>query len=322
MKTHVVPVGFDYDRLIAPLVRDKVDVDRAILLEGDRGSADVARRLREDFASLFDAETRTVELDDVYDYDALYALAYGVLRDELDEGNVVRINVSAMPRTVSFAFTNAAQQVVVEYEGEKGEKTGEESRNEDGDVDANEDDTARNSILAYYTAPERYLETELAEEIDRAVRLMRRLKDEGLTDDVERELDERYSHANQLLREFNERGTTAGAREFDGSHLIEMPITPPSDLKEFERTLLRTLADEGVVGSVSELAERVAERAGRENTDSFRSKVIYDVRSLREKGYVEQSERGRSHETRLSHLGRLWVRAHVGNAGAKKGGDG
>lgn len=301
MKTHVVPVGFDYDRLIAPLVRDKVDVDRAVLLEGDRGSAEVARRLREDFASLFDAETVTAEIDDVYDYDALFALAYGVLSDELDEGNVVRINVSAMPRTVSFAFTNAAQQVVVEYEGEGGEKTDEST--EGGGA-------PRSSILAYYTAPERYLETELADEIDRAVRLMRRLKDEGLTDDVERALDERYSHANQLLREFKERGTTAGAREFNGSHLIEIPITPPSDLKEFERTLLRVLADEGVVGSVSELAERVAERTGRDNTDSFRSKVIYDVRSLRDKGYVEQSERGRSHETRLSHLGRIWVRAH------------
>ena len=310
MKTHVVPVGFDYDRLIAPLVRDKVDVDRAVLLEGDRGSAEVARRLREDFESLFDAETVTEEIDDVYDYDALYALAYGVLSDELDEGNVVRINVSAMPRTVSFAFTNAAQQVVVEYEGEKGEREGEEMEDKTDD----EDGAARSSILAYYTAPERYLETELADEVEEVVRLMRRLKDEGLTESVERALDERYSRANELLREFNERGTTAGAREFDGSHLIEMPITPPSDLKEFERTLLRVLADEGVVGSVSELAERVAERAGRENTDSFRSKVIYDVRSLREKGYVEQAKRGRSHETRLSHLGRLWVRAHGGKA--------
>ncbi len=286
MKTHVVPVGFDYDRLVAPLVRDQVDVDRAVLIEGARGSADVARKLREDFASLFDAETRTVGIDDVYDYDAIFALAYGVLRDELDDDNEVRINVSAMPRTVSFGFTNAAQHVVVE------------------------DEEARGRVLAYYTAPERYLETELADEMDEVVRLMRRLKDEGLTDAAERELDERYSRANELLREFNERGTTVGAREFDGSHVIEMPITPPADLKEFERTLLRALDDEGVVESVSELAEVVAERTGRENTDSFRSKVIYDVRSLREKGYVEQSESGKSHETRLSHLGRLWVRAH------------
>ena len=291
MKTHVVPVGFDYDRLIAPLVRDKVDVDRAVLLEGPRGSSEVARKLREDFVSLFDAETRTVEIEDVYDYDDVFASAYSVLRDERDEGNEVRINVSAMPRPVSFAFTNAAQHVVVE------------------------DEEARGSILAYYTAPERYLETELAEEVDELVRLMRRLKDEGLTDSVERELDERYSRANDLLREFEERGTTVGARKFDGSHVIEMPITPPAELKEFERTLLGVLDDVGVVDSVSELAEVVAERTGRENTDSFRSKVIYDARSLRDKGYVEQTETGRSHKTRLSHLGRLWVKAHEGADG-------
>jgi hypothetical protein len=291
MKTHVVPVGFDYDRLIAPLVRDKVDVDRAVLLEGPRGSSEVARKLSEDFVSLFDAETRTVEIEDVYDYDDVFASAYSVLRDERDEGNEVRINVSAMPRPVSFAFTNAAQHVVVE------------------------DEEARGSILAYYTAPERYLETELAEEVDELVRLMRRLKDEGLTDSVERELDERYSRANDLLREFEERGTTVGARKFDGSHVIEMPITPPAELKEFERTLLRVLDDVGVVDSVSELAEVVAERTGRENTDSFRSKVIYDARSLRDKGYVEQTETGKSHETRLSHLGRLWVKAHEGADG-------
>ncbi|MCX2819955.1 DUF6293 family protein [Haladaptatus sp. F3-133] len=296
MKTHVVPVGFDYDRLIAPLVRDKVDVDRAVLLEGSRGSSDVARKLREEFASLFDAETTTVKVDDVYDYDGVFATAYGVLRDERDDGNEVRVNVSAMPRPVSFAFTNAAQHVVVE------------------------DEEARGSILAYYTAPERYLETELAEEVDELVRLMRRLKDEGLTDAAERELDERYSRANELLREFEERGTTVGAREFNGSHVIEMPITPPAELKGFERTLLRVLADTGVVDSVSELADVVAEHTGRENTDSLRSKVIYDVRSLHEKGYVEQTESGRSHETRLSHLGRLWVRAHDGSTNDEGGG--
>ena len=38
MQTHIVPVGFDYDRLIAPLVRDQLDIDRVVLLEGAVGS--------------------------------------------------------------------------------------------------------------------------------------------------------------------------------------------------------------------------------------------------------------------------------------------
>jgi len=38
METHIVPVGFDYDRLIAPLIRDQFDVDHVIPLEGAVGS--------------------------------------------------------------------------------------------------------------------------------------------------------------------------------------------------------------------------------------------------------------------------------------------
>ncbi|MDY7080829.1 MAG: aspartate kinase, partial [Halobacteria archaeon] len=61
---------------------------------------------------------------------------------------------------------------------------------------------------------------------------------------------------------------------------------------------------------VSELADLLASDLDEEHTDSFRSKVIYNTRSLREKGYIEQVEKGKSHETRLSRLGNLWVQSH------------
>ena len=74
MQTHIVPVGFDYDRLIAPLIRDQFDVDRAILLEGAVGSEanveysrNLASKLETDFQSLLGAETDQIRLDDVYD---------------------------------------------------------------------------------------------------------------------------------------------------------------------------------------------------------------------------------------------------------------
>ena len=54
--THIVPVGFDYDRLIAPLVRDQLDVDRVVLLEGAVGSEanveysrNLAEKLEQDY---------------------------------------------------------------------------------------------------------------------------------------------------------------------------------------------------------------------------------------------------------------------------------
>ena len=77
MQTHIVPVGFDYDRLIAPLIRDQFDVDRVILLEGSVGSEanveysrNIARKLEQDFRNLLGAETVRERLPDVYDYDA------------------------------------------------------------------------------------------------------------------------------------------------------------------------------------------------------------------------------------------------------------
>ena len=72
MQTHIVPVGFDYDRLIAPLVRDKLDVDHVILLEGAVGSAanveysrNLAAKLEHDFRNLLGAETERFVVDDV-----------------------------------------------------------------------------------------------------------------------------------------------------------------------------------------------------------------------------------------------------------------
>ncbi|MDY6780762.1 MAG: aspartate kinase, partial [Halobacteria archaeon] len=138
----------------------------------------------------------------------------------------------------------------------------------------------------------------------------RRLKDEGLTESVEDELNQRFSTANDILDEFNERGTTIGAKEFDGSHIIEIPVVPLSKIKPFERVILFKLAETGVFESVSDLSEALADDLDEEHTDSFRSKVIYNTRSLAEKGYIEQVERGKSHETRLSRLGWLWVESH------------
>ena len=118
MQTHIVPVGFDYDRLIAPLVRDQVDVDRVILLEGAVGSEanveysrNLSRKLETDFRNLLGAETDRFVLEDVYDYDEAFEQAFELITAELDGGNEVWVNVAAMPRTVSFAFAKANETV-------------------------------------------------------------------------------------------------------------------------------------------------------------------------------------------------------------------
>jgi len=292
MQTHIVPVGFDYDRLIAPLVREQLDVDRVILLEGAVGSEanveysrNLAQKLEKDYGNLLGAETEQVVVDDVYDYDAAFEQAFALINAELDVGNEVWVNVSAMPRTVSFAYATAAHSIMVEREGD------------------------RDRIHTYYTVPEKYLETELAEELRRQVELLQDIQSGDAVDD---RVDDRLSTARDLLAEFDERGTTIGAKEIDGSHIVELPVASFSNVKPFEEVILFTLGEHGEFESVSELAQELARELGEEYTDSFRSKVIYNVDRLGPggKGYIEQEEHGKSYRTRLSRIGELWVRAH------------
>ena len=293
MQTHIVPVGFDYDRLIAPLVRDQLDVDRVVLLEGAVGSEanveyskNLASKLQKDFTNLLGAETEEYVVEDVYDYDAAFEQAYDLINGELDTGSEVWVNVSAMPRTVSFAFATAAHSIMVEREGD------------------------RDRIHTYYTVPEKYLETELAE----ALRTQCELLDGILTDEVPDErIEEQLETARELLEEFDERGTTIGAKKFGDSHIIELPVASFSNVKPFEELILFTLGEHDEFESVSELAQTLARELGEEYTDSFRSKVIYNVDRLGPggKGYIEQEEHGKSHRTRLSRIGELWVRSHA-----------
>ncbi|MXR41329.1 aspartate kinase [Halobaculum sp. WSA2] len=316
MQTHVVPVGFDYDRLIAPLVRDQIDVDRVVLLEGAVGSEanveysrNLSGKLETDFRNLLGAETERVEIADVYDYDAAFEQAYDLINEELDAGREVWVNVSSMPRPVSFAFATAAHSVTLERQAD------------------------RDRIHTYYTAPEKYLETELAEELRADRDLLRDLLD-GVGDDAVEVGDgaaeaaddagsvagvdvgrirERLSTATDLLAEFDERGTTIGAKEVDGKHIIELPVASFSNVKPFEEVILFKLGEHGEFESVSELAKALASELNEEYTDSFRSKVIYNVDRLGPggKGYIEQESHGKSYRTRLSRIGELWVRAHA-----------
>ncbi|MFC3958104.1 DUF6293 family protein [Halovivax cerinus] len=299
MQTHVVPVGFDYDRLIAPLVRDQRVVDRAILLEGAVGSEanveysrNLARKLETDFENLLGAETDRFVLEDVYDYDGAFEQAYDLITAELDAGNEVWVNVAAMPRTVSFAFANAAHSLIVEREDQ------------------------RDRIHAYYTAPEKYLETELAEELRAQRALLETLREEGASSATaldQNRITERLESARDLLTEFDERGTTIGAKEIDGSHVVELPVATFTNVKPFEELILFKLGEDGEFESVSELAGALARELNEEYTDSFRSKVIYTVDRLGPggKGLIEREKRGNSHRTRLSPIGELWVRTHA-----------
>jgi hypothetical protein len=290
METHIIPVGFDYDRLIAPLVRDRHAVERVVLLEGSVGSAEnvaysqrLTARLRSDFETLLGAETQRITLEDVYDHDAAFSTAFTLISEELERSPAdVWVNISSMPRPVSFAFATAAHSIMVEAAAD------------------------RDRIHVYYTAPDRYLETELAEQLQRVTDRLTAVADDQESEAVAAE-------ARRIIDAFDAGGTTVGAKLFGDSHLLELPIAAFSPVKPFEELVLFKLGAIGEAASVSELAERLAAELGESYTDAFRSKVLYSVDRLGPdgKGYIDQEAEGNSYRTRLSPIGELWVQSHT-----------
>jgi hypothetical protein len=189
----------------------------------------------------------------------------------------------------------------------------------------------RDRIHTYYTAPAKYLETDLVTELRATRDLLADLLasadagggaggDEGTGDDgqvtvtVDHDrLAAQLDAIDGVLTEFDERGTTVGAKRIGDDHIVELPVASFSNVKPFEEVILFQLGEHGEFESVSELAEALAAELNEEYTDSFRSKVIYNVDRLGPggKGYIEQEKHGKSYRTRLSRIGELWVRAHA-----------
>jgi len=167
----------------------------------------------------------------------------------------------------------------------------------------------RQRITPTTTVPEKYLETELAEELRKQRDLLDDVVDAVDDDDLApaRRRTPR-GRRGPCSRSSTSAGRPSAPKEVGGSHVVELPVALFSSVKPFEEVILFTLGEHGEFESVSELAHELASELGEEYTDSFRSKVIYNVDRLGPggRGYIEQEEHGKSYRTRLSRIGELW----------------
>jgi len=265
-------------------------------------SRNIARKLEQDFRNLLGAETVREQLDDVYDYDAAFERAFDLINAELDrdEGvddsdeREVWVNLCSMPRPVSFRVRDR------------------------GPLDHGRAAGRPRPHPHLLHRPGEVPETELAEELRANRDLLRELvEDDAVADDRvgdDRRIAEQLATTTDLLAEFDERGTTIGAKRIGDSHVIELPVASFQNVKPFEELVLFTLGEHGEFESVSELAETLAADLNEQYTDSFRSKVIYNVDRLGPGGRGTSSAKntGVPTEPPLSRIGELWVRAHAG----------
>lgn len=289
---HIIPVGFDYERLFLPITQGNLEADKVILInsskEDEEAAQDLASNMTEKLKYMFEIalgiDAEVDHLEEIYDYKELYQEAYRRISEQIDDEKNVWINISSMPRTVAFAFATAANSIIVENPG------------------------FRNQIHTYYVSPQEYLSTEMRKELEAELDFLNSLPDD--TDGVQ----DRIDRIEGILSDVEERGITKGAKvlnEDTGDLHVEFPATPLSELRNFEKSILQFLHKHGKVESTSKLAEKLAEDQGEESDDSFRSKIQYNVKQLEKQGYIKRVERNNSYETQLSTMGELWVTTHT-----------
>lgn len=289
---HIIPVGFDFDRLSQPISQGDLEADRIRLLDGSNGSSenDVQRlvdRMLDQLMFTFDRMLgKEVEIEDIgetYGFEDAYVEAYRMISDEISDENRVWINISSMPRTVAFAFATAANSIIVE------------------------EPDLRDSIHTYYVAPEDYLVVDMIEELRKTQTALQ----EAVNDEESANLHDRLDSVENLLDEVDSSGVTKGARSMNGGLHVEFPAIASGELREFEEEVIQYLQQAGAMSSTSALARELAAELNEDADDAFRSKVQYNVKQLEEKGYVDRTETDNSYETRLSTMGRLWGRTHI-----------
>ena len=289
-QVHIIPVGFDYERLFQPISQGKLDADKVYLLHSSREESDEeARRLAENmlaelkrtFDTVLGINVETEVVENIFNFENLYPYAYDRIEKEVNKRNEVWVNISSMPRTVAFAFATAANSLLVE----------------------NQD--YRNQIHTYYVSPEHYLVTEMIEQFRKEREFLETHRDKG------DEFQERYNEISETLNQIDKSGVTKGAAKMNGGLHVEFPTIPSSDLHDFEITLLYFLDEVGTADSISDLAKQLAEQLNEDkDQDSFKSKVQYNINQLEDKGFVKMEKEKNRHRPTLDTVGELWVDTH------------
>ncbi len=105
---HVVPVGFEYDRVVAPIL--EYPADELILLRSSTEEYPGQHALEETFLdklALLPIPKRTVSLD-IYDLKGMFVSIARILSEEVASGKTVYINLSPAPKIELIALLMAS----------------------------------------------------------------------------------------------------------------------------------------------------------------------------------------------------------------------
>jgi DNA-binding transcriptional ArsR family regulator len=105
---HVVPVGFEYDRIVAPIL--EYPADEVVLLRSSNEEYPRQHKLEDNFLGRLQdlpLEKRSVDLD-IYDFEDMLTSISELFRQELSQGKRLFVNLSSAPSLELIALVMAA----------------------------------------------------------------------------------------------------------------------------------------------------------------------------------------------------------------------
>lgn len=107
---HIIPAGFEYDRIIAPILRE-YPAKKVYVLQGKTMSSyPDAGELEEHFVQKLKEQPIPIQIEDVniYHFDEVFERACSIINKEITAGNTISINISAAPHLALVALLSAA----------------------------------------------------------------------------------------------------------------------------------------------------------------------------------------------------------------------
>lgn len=140
INVHIVPLGFEFERAIAPFVNRHVDKVILVFEGGDTSNPDDNSREQKKFTekvetNLIDKGITVEKVETTtFDLNALIREYSKLIRREKDAGNLVSINISSSGRlaSVAAAFAGMAHNINVYYVKATGYSKTEQEREESG----------------------------------------------------------------------------------------------------------------------------------------------------------------------------------------------
>ncbi|MCD1295675.1 hypothetical protein CUJ83_11770 [Methanocella sp. CWC-04] len=222
---HIVPTGFEYDRVIQPLIND-FTVKKAYLLVHDTKKRTEDHDKQTQIVNGYIRKIKDIPFKweiistNIYNFDDVFKRSYDIIKKEVGEGNPVYINISSASKVVQLALTMAAFL-------------------------NNKPGTEEPAVQLFYVEPERYYEGEL---IGTVFELLKKDEDEQNT----------IKKLKDIAREIRDHGMASGKKD-----TYKFPPFPLAQFTDIEYDMLKIINEKKVISSIKEMKELLDMSTGR-----------------------------------------------------------